>query len=34
MKTPREVVEERVRLFNEGDIAALAQLYDEAAVNH
>ena len=32
--TPRQVVEEFVKLFNAGDAVALAELYHEDAVNH
>ena len=32
--TPRQVVEEFVKLFNAGDAIALAGLYHEDAVNH
>lgn len=32
--TPREVVEEWVRLFNAANVAGLAALYHEHAVNH
>ena len=32
--TPRQVVEEFVKLFNAGDAVPLAELYHEDAVNH
>ena len=32
--TPRDVVEEWIRRFNAGDVAGLAALYAEDAVNH
>jgi len=32
--SPRQVVEEFVRLFNKGDATAIAELYHEDAVNH
>ena len=32
--TPKQVVEEWVRRFNNGDAGALAELYHEDAVNH
>lgn len=32
--TPKTLVEEWVRLFNEGNAQALGQLYAEEAINH
>jgi limonene-1,2-epoxide hydrolase len=32
--TPRQIVEEWVRRFNQGNATSIAELYDENAVNH